>query len=296
MFDDLKIIPKILFDPVNFFSKLKEQSIGELYKFWVQLSLVNVLIGFVVSLLNVKAWMEIVERLADIIGPISPLLSTSGVFLFNVIFTIISFFLMITLGFVFIIIISFILHIFVYIFGGRGFEKTLTAVVIGMTPTAILGQIPLVGIFAGLYGLILEIVGVSELHKFSIIRSIAVVLIPLIILGLIIGALIAATALLYLSSINSINELTSSTISIIDASCINGKITLIISNTGTSDIADGGIKVFIDGSLSDDYGTLDPINSQSNKVAVGITSYDSGKHIVTVTSSSNSEDRIVYCD
>jgi len=184
MFDDLKLIPKILFDPVNFFSKLKEQSIGELYKFWVVLSFVNVLIGFVVSLLNVQAWVGIVERLAAIIGPISQLLSSSGVFLFNVIFSILSFFFMITLGFIFIIIISFILHIFVYIFGGRGFKKTLTAVVIGMTPTAILGQIPLVGIFAGLYGLILEIVGISKLHKFSIIRSIVVVLIPLIILGL----------------------------------------------------------------------------------------------------------------
>ena len=84
-----------------------------------------------------------------------------------------------------------ILHLFVYLAGGRKeVEQTLKAVMYSSTPVFIFGWIPLVGVLALVYALILEILAVRELQEISTGRAILAVIAPfLLIFFLIILAL-----------------------------------------------------------------------------------------------------------
>jgi len=294
MLKDLKLIPKILFDPVNFFSRLREQSIGKLYKFWVQLSFVNAAIGFVLSLFNISAWKKVVDLLTLSLGPSFPLVSLTGVFLLYIGL----FVVMITIGFIIMMICSLIFHIFFYIFGGRGYRKTLTAFVIATTPTMILSSLPVVSMFASVYQLILGVVGLSKLHKFSIVKTILVFLIPMAIIGLIIGGLLFGAALLYLKGVNSITSSTSGVISLIDSSCTNNYIYLVISNDGTSDINAGvlesEIKVYVN-NVEVEFPVFNPYIIKPGTTSSTGFDGNPGTNIVLVVSPSNTVRQTVYC-
>lgn len=105
----------------------------------------------------------------------------------------------IIVGFIFsiiaLIIGALILHIFVYILGGRkGLEQTIKASIYSCTPLALLGWIPFVSIIAIIWSFVLEALAVRELHEISTARAVLAVLIPLIIL---IVLIIAAFVMLF---------------------------------------------------------------------------------------------------
>ena len=89
-----------------------------------------------------------------------------------------------------------ILHIFVYILGGkRGLEQTIKAVMYGSTPGLLFGWIPFLGIIAAIWSLVLEILGIRQLQELTTGKAVLVVLIPVIIafvLAMVLAALIAA--------------------------------------------------------------------------------------------------------
>ncbi|KCZ71422.1 Yip1 domain [Candidatus Methanoperedens nitroreducens] len=86
-----------------------------------------------------------------------------------------------------------IFHIGVYIAGGKkGFDQTLRITMYGSTPSLLLGWIPIIGIIAGIWSLILQTLGIRQLHEITIGRAIIAVLIPLIILGLLTVVLFGA--------------------------------------------------------------------------------------------------------
>jgi len=79
------------------------------------------------------------------------------------------------------------LHLWVYLFGGRrGYRETLKALAFGDTPALLLGWIPLVGMLAGIWSLVLFVLGVRELQDIPTNRAlgavILAVMIPLLIL------------------------------------------------------------------------------------------------------------------
>ncbi|SNQ62182.1 conserved membrane hypothetical protein [Candidatus Methanoperedens nitroreducens] len=93
-----------------------------------------------------------------------------------------------------------ILHIFVYIVGGRkGIVQTIKAVMYGATPSLLLGWIPLVSIIASIWSLIVEIIGIRQLHGLTTGRAILAILIP-IILGIILAVVLAALLVAYMTS------------------------------------------------------------------------------------------------
>jgi len=75
------------------------------------------------------------------------------------------------------------LHVWVYLLGGRqGLKNTFRAVSNSMTPTLLLGWIMPMGMIVGMiWGLVLEVMGLRELQKFTTTRAILAVAIPLII-------------------------------------------------------------------------------------------------------------------
>ncbi len=90
-----------------------------------------------------------------------------------------------------------ILHIFVYIAGGRkGIAQTIKAGMYGSTPSLLLGWIPFINIIASIWSLVVVIIGIRQLHELTTGRAVLAILIPLIIviiLAMILALLIVPT-------------------------------------------------------------------------------------------------------
>ncbi len=91
-----------------------------------------------------------------------------------------------------------ILHICVFIAGGRkGFTTTIRAAIYSLTPNLIFGWIPLIGFIAWFWSLALEILAIKELHEISTTRAFIAVFLPAILIGALsfffLAALVALT-------------------------------------------------------------------------------------------------------
>jgi len=87
------------------------------------------------------------------------------------------FVLVFVLGILDVFIGGLLIHIWVYLFGGRkGVTQTVKALMYGATPKCLLGWIPIVGTFTVLWTLILQIVGIRQLHELSTERAVLAVI------------------------------------------------------------------------------------------------------------------------
>jgi hypothetical protein len=76
---------------------------------------------------------------------------------------------------------SAIYHLFLMLFGGarKGFEATFRVLCFGQA-ASLLGVIPVCGILAGVYALVLYVIGLSEAHGISRGKAAAAVLVPIL--------------------------------------------------------------------------------------------------------------------
>jgi len=85
-------------------------------------------------------------------------------------------------------------HLFVRAFGGRkGYANTIKAFAYGETPFLLFGWIPFVGMLFWIWTLVLNIIGIRQLHEISTGRAIGAVLlsmVALVIIGVLIGLFI----------------------------------------------------------------------------------------------------------
>ena len=85
-------------------------------------------------------------------------------------------------------------HLFVRAFGGRkGYANTIKAFAYGDTPFLLFGWIPFVGMLFWIWTLVLNIIGIRQLHEISTGRAVGAVLlsiVALIIIGVLIGLFI----------------------------------------------------------------------------------------------------------
>jgi hypothetical protein len=110
------------------------------------------------------------------------------------------FFTILVGGSLFMFVFSLWTHLWVYLLGGRkGFRQTLHALLYSMTPNLLLGWIPLIGMFASIWALILMFFGIRELQEMSDGRTIGILLLS-VILPLIVLAVIFVLAIVYLAS------------------------------------------------------------------------------------------------
>jgi hypothetical protein len=83
------------------------------------------------------------------------------------------------------------IHLWVYLVGGRnGLEQTIKAVMYGDTPVLLLGWIPIFNVIAGIWTLIVSIIGIRQLHGLSTGKAVLAVIIAIIIPAIIIGAML----------------------------------------------------------------------------------------------------------
>ena len=75
-----------------------------------------------------------------------------------------------------------ILHIFVYIVGGRkGLTQTIKAGMYGSTASLLFGWLPIINIIAVIWSLVTEIIGIRQLHELTTGRAILAQVLPIII-------------------------------------------------------------------------------------------------------------------
>ena len=86
-------------------------------------------------------------------------------------------------------------HLFVRAFGGRkGYGNTIKAFAYGETPLFLFGWIPFVGMLFWIWALVLNIIGIRQLHEISTGRAVGAVLLSMVALAIIavlIGVLVA---------------------------------------------------------------------------------------------------------
>jgi hypothetical protein len=169
----------ILLRPVETFRQLREESLGDAFVYYGLLLIVYAILS---SLFSLAGYLFVLSWIPP--GIIPSVILPSLLLPFMVLGILVVFIIGLIVGGV-------ILHLFVYLVGGRkGLEQTLKAAMYGTTPVFVFGWIPLIGFLALIYALVLEILAVRELHEISTGRALLAVLLPfLLILVLIILAL-----------------------------------------------------------------------------------------------------------
>ena len=93
-------------------------------------------------------------------------------------------------------------HLFVRAFGGRkGYGNTIKAFAYGNTPVFLFGWIPFAGGLFWIWALVLNIIGIRQLHEISTGRAVGAVLLSIVALGVIIALIVMFVVLLFVVSV-----------------------------------------------------------------------------------------------
>jgi len=92
-------------------------------------------------------------------------------------------------------------HLFVRAFGGRkGYGNTIKAFAYGNTPVFLFGWIPFAGGLFWIWALVINIIGIRQLHEISTGRAVGAVLLSIVALGVIIALIVTFVVLLFVVS------------------------------------------------------------------------------------------------
>lgn len=192
-------IKSFLVSPVETFQKVKDEDLGMVLKYFIVLAVIFSILYAIIetALATTVSWLMPLKM--PFVKGLTGELSVVALFVISLFLLVIGLFL----G-------AAIIHVFIYLLGGkRGFVQTVKAIGYGMTPTLILGWIPVVGRIVGIWSLVVEILGIRELQDMSTGKAALAVILPLVIY-VIIGAI---SIFLYTPTIlyayNSVNKPTS---------------------------------------------------------------------------------------
>jgi hypothetical protein len=300
----LEEFKEILLRPSEFFEDAGPQDLFILCRFWVMMCILPA-IEFTLIIFFSKI-------------PVNIPFEASGILLAIIIF-ITSFLSLASGGLVFNFIYAGIIHLVVRLFGCRDFKKTMTSVIISNTPNLLVGfslqMLFTFGIsyFSSIYAnhmiyiiillslmtvmwlwsLVINIIGIANLHEIPAIKAtVCVFIIPLIIV-LSIGAYLTKMSLTY------VKEIVTSRVSaiMIEASCLNGHFVIDLKNSRDEALSNDYIKVFVDNSDESQYFNFgDILPGDSNRVMdIKTEKYSSGKHKIEVKYYSSVAGAIVEC-
>ena len=177
-------IKGFLISPVETFQKVKDEDLGPLMKYFVVLAVIFSILWAIIFAAMASAMTAMMPIKMPFMGAAAGGLAAVTMFISYLILLIIGLF-----------ICAAIVHIFVYLLGGRkGYTQTVKAIGYGMTPSLLLGWIPFIGIIAGIWALIVEIIGIRELQEMSTGKAVLAMILPLIII-----VIIAVAIFMYVS-------------------------------------------------------------------------------------------------
>ena len=167
-----------LLSPVETFQKVKDEDLGPLMKYFVILTLIF-------SILMAVIMIGLSSAMLSLLPVKLPFMAGAAAGGLTAVVTFITLLISLLIG---LFIIAAIVHIFVYLLGGKkGYTQTVKAMGYGMTPSLLLGWIPFIGIIVSIWALIVEIIGVRELQEMSTGKAALAVILPGIIIGIIVG-------------------------------------------------------------------------------------------------------------
>lgn len=164
--------------PSNTFNNVEAEALGSALKYftiWV------VIYGILRTIVFYTLERRVFQTLWDLLG-----LSDAPLYLYH--FDPVTFGLLAVLGaFVSLFISGSWAHLFVRAFGGKkGWGNTIKAFAYGNTPLFLFGWIPFVGALFSIWALVLNIIGIRQLHEISTGRAIGAVLLGIVTLIIII--------------------------------------------------------------------------------------------------------------
>ncbi len=169
-----------LFSPSETFDSTRGDTLGDAFRYYVVILLIfglllAVMVGVAFSLFRMFLGPIMHPAVETFWGP----LFAAGVFILILVGGILDAF-----------ICGLWLHIWIYLVGGRnGVVQTLKAVMCGATPVLLFGWIPVLGIVASIWSLIVMIIGVRQLHDISTGKAVIAIIIAIVIPMIIFRAL-----------------------------------------------------------------------------------------------------------
>jgi len=164
--------------PSNTFSNVEPEALGSAVKYFTIWLVIYTILRTVVFYTLER---RVFQTLWDLLG-----LSDAAPYLYH--FDPVIFALLAVVGaFVSLFISGSWAHLFVRAFGGRkGYGNTIKAFAYGNTPLFLFGWIPFVGTLFSIWALVLDIIGIRQLHEISTGRAIGAVLLGIVTLIIII--------------------------------------------------------------------------------------------------------------
>ena len=167
----------IIRDPVGTFQGSRDDTEKTVIVYFGVLLLFLAIISAIVAAITLTAL-----NMSGIFGRTMPVFGTT----FMTLMPVISFFEILIVGAVFTLIAGLWIHLWVWILGGRnGIFQTMKAFIYGVTPSLVLGWIPLASILFAIWSFILCIIGIRELAGLSTgkaaLAMIIAALIPIVI-------------------------------------------------------------------------------------------------------------------
>ncbi len=178
-----KRIKGFLFSPSETFDASRGDTLGDAFKYFVVIlaiyALLVAIIVAVVFLLFADILATFGVRGMPFGAAVGPLVAVG----FFVAAVAVGFFVAaVVVGIIGVFISGLWLHIWVYLVGGRnGMEQTIKAVMYGETPSLILGWIPIINLIAGIWALIVGIIGIRQLHGLSTGKAVLAVVLAIVI-------------------------------------------------------------------------------------------------------------------
>lgn len=175
----MKKIKGFIANPVETFRAVKDEPLGKAFGYYALLSLITpVLLGvlFLVIGLSALAFLPKLIGTSLFASSLIGLLITIGLYGFSLINIWIS---------------GLIVHLGVLIFirPNQGIRETYKALMYGLTPFLLFGWVPFLNYLIAMWAIILEVIGLKELHKTSVGKAIAALVIILLII-IIIGVIL----------------------------------------------------------------------------------------------------------
>ena len=168
-------IKAILFNPEKFFLGLnKEKSLQDALLFYIILLAFSSIMSYLVTLIFGTSYIGVFYKLFNLNLPIPKF---NALFLFG----------QIIVGYVLSVLLSFvvvaILYVWLLIFSGnKGYSKAYQLYIYSQTPSLLIKWIPVLGLFAWIYSLVLLIIGTKKIYNFSTTKSVLIYVIPLLII------------------------------------------------------------------------------------------------------------------
>ncbi|MFQ6063356.1 MAG: YIP1 family protein [Methanosarcinales archaeon] len=180
----LEKVKGFMFSPSESFNRVMPDTLKDAFKYYI----VFLIIYAILQSITLSAFLTTKSLHTSIFGPLMQLIGNDH----EAILAIMMFITIMVFGIIGIFITGIWLHFCVYMAGGRmGIEQTIKALMYGITPYFILGWIPVIGIIAGIWSIVVEIIGVQQLHDLSTGKAVVAYILAIFILIIVYDAIIA---------------------------------------------------------------------------------------------------------